>query len=103
MYVLMGVSAFLVWQRGIALRQVRVALVHFAVQLVLNALWTPIFFGLHMIGLALVEIVLLWAAIVLTTIAFWRVSRAAAYLMVPYILWVSFAVMLNGAFWFLNR
>lgn len=103
LYVLMGVSAFLVWHRGTARREVRVALMFFAFQLVLNALWTPIFFGVHMIGLALLEIVLLWIAIILTVVAFRRISRLAAGLLLPYLLWVSFAVVLNGAFWFLNR
>jgi tryptophan-rich sensory protein len=80
-----------------------VALGLFVIQLVLNGLWTPIFFGLHMIAIALFEIVLLWAAILLTILAFWRISKAAAFLLFPYILWVSFAVVLNAAFWYLNR
>lgn len=103
LYVMMGVSAFLIWERGINKRQVKVALGLFVLQLVLNGIWTPIFFGLHMIALALVEIVLLWVAILLTIIAFWRISKASTFLLFPYILWVSFAVVLNAAFWYLNR
>jgi tryptophan-rich sensory protein len=103
LYVMMGISAFLIWERGINKRQVKVALGLFVIQLVLNGLWTPIFFGLHMIAIALFEIVLLWAAILLTILAFWRISKAAAFLLFPYILWVSFAVVLNAAFWYLNR
>jgi benzodiazapine receptor len=103
LYVMMGISAFLIWERGINKRQVRVALWLFALQLVLNGIWTPIFFGLHMIAIALVEILLLWVAILLTIFAFWRISKAAAFLLFPYILWVSFAVVLNAAFWYLNR
>ena len=103
LYVMMGISAFLIWERGINKRQVKVALGLFALQLVLNGLWTPIFFGLHIIALALVEIVLLWIAILLTIIAFWRISKPSAYLLFPYILWVSFAVTLNAALWYLNR
>ena len=102
LYVMMGVSAFLIWERGINKRQVKVALGLFVLQLVLNGIWTPIFFGLHMIALALVEIVLLWAAILLTIIAFWRISKPSTFLLFPYILWVSFAVVLNAAFWHLN-
>jgi tryptophan-rich sensory protein len=99
----MGISAFLIWERDIKKRQVKVALGLFVLQLVLNGIWTPIFFGLHMIALALVEIVLLWIAILLTIFGFWRISKVAAFLLFPYILWVSFAVILNAAFWYLNR
>ena len=103
LYVMMGVSAFLIWGKGLDKREVRTAMGLFILQLVLNGLWTPIFFGLHMIGFALVDIVLLWAAILITILAFRRISKTAAYLLVPYILWVSFAVALNGALWLLNR
>jgi len=100
---MMGISAFLIWNRGIEKRQVKVALRLFVLQLVLNGLWTPIFFGLHMMILALVEIVLLWAAILMTILAFWRISKPTTFLLLPYILWVSFAVALNAALYFLNR
>ena len=103
LYVMMGISAFLIWNSGIHRRQVKVALGFFAVQLVLNGLWTPIFFGLHMMGVAFVEILLLWAAILATILAFRRISKAAALLLLPYILWVSFAAVLNAALWLLNR
>jgi benzodiazapine receptor len=103
LYLMMGISAFLIWNNGIHKRQVNVALGLFVIQLVLNGLWTPIFFGLHMIALALVEIVLLWIAILMTILAFWRISKPATFLLLPYILWVSFAVALNAAPWFLNR
>jgi len=103
LYILMGVAAFLVWQKDLGRRAVRVALAWFLVQLVLNALWSPVFFGLHRIGWALVVIVLLWAAMVVTIRCFSRVSGAAALLLVPYLLWVSFATALNAALWRLNR
>jgi tryptophan-rich sensory protein len=103
LYLMMGVSASLIWKRGIKKKEVRLALGLFILQLVLNGLWTPIFFGLHMMALALAEIILLWIAILMTILAFWRISRTAAYLLIPYILWVSFAVALNAALWFLNR
>lgn len=103
LYVLMGVAAFLVWQKGLSTRAVRLALAWFLGQLVLNALWSPVFFGLHRIGLALAMIVLLWAAIVITMYYFARVSRPAAVLLAPYLAWVSFATVLNASIWWLNR
>ncbi|MFC1603770.1 TspO/MBR family protein [Planctomycetota bacterium] len=103
LYIIMGISAFLIWNRGINKRPVKAALRLFILQLVLNGLWTPIFFGLHMIAFALVEIILLWVAILMTILAFRKISKLASLLLLPYILWVSFAVALNAAFWFLNR
>ena len=103
LYVMMGISAFLIWNVGIDKRQVKVSLGCFALQLILNGLWTLIFFGLHLIGLALVEIVILWAAILMTILAFWKVSKPAALLLLPYILWVSFAVVLNAGLFLLNK
>jgi tryptophan-rich sensory protein len=103
LYVMMGISAFLIWNKGIDNKQARVVLGLFVLQLLLNGLWTPIFFGLQMMGLALAEIILLWVTILATILAFWRISKIAAYLLMPYILWVSFAVALNAAIWHLNR
>ena len=103
LYAMMGISVFMIWRRGIAERQVRVALGLFALQLVLNGLWTPIFFGLRMMALALIEIVLLWIAILVTILAFWRISKRAAYLLLPYLAWVGFAIALNASLWHLNR
>lgn len=103
LYILMGVAAFLVWQRGLGSRAGRIALACFLVQLVINALWTPVFFGLHRVGLALVVIVLLWVAIAVTMYYFAQVSRAAAVLLAPYLVWVSFATVLNASIWWLNR
>ena len=103
LYLMMGVAAFLIWSKGIGSRQARVALGLFVLQLILNGIWTPIFFGLHMMGLALAEIILLWLAILATIVSFWRISKSAAYLLIPYILWVSFAIALNAALWHLNR
>src|SRR4030042_565395 len=88
LYVLMGVAAFLVWQKGPGSRAVRVSLAWFLVQLVLNALWSPVFFGLHRMGLALAVIVFLWIAIVATRCRFSRISGLAGLLLVPYLLWV---------------
>ena len=100
---MIGVAAFVIWKKGTDNKQVRIALGLFVVQLVLNGIWTPMFFGLHMMGLALAEIILLWLAILATIVAFWKISKPAACLLIPYILWVSFAIALNAALWHLNR
>lgn len=103
LYVMMGVAAFLVWRRGLAAPGIRAALAMFLVQLVLNGLWSLVFFGLRRPGWALVEIVLLWLAIGGTVWLFRRVSTAAAMLLLPYWAWVSFAAVLNASIWWLNR
>ncbi len=101
LYLAMAVAAWLVWrQGGWAAR--RNALTLWLVQLALNAAWSGLFFGLHQPGLGMAGIVGLWIAILLTLLAFFRVSRPAGWLMVPYVLWVSFASMLNFAVWQLN-
>ncbi len=102
LFVLMGIALFLVWRQGIAVKGVRIALILFAIQLVLNVLWSAVFFGIKDLGLALIEISALWLAIVATIVAFRRVSSKAALLLVPYLLWVSFATYLNFQFWILN-
>lgn len=101
LYLLMAVAAWLVWRRGGFAAQRR-PLTIFLVQLVLNAAWSFLFFGLRNPGLALAEIVVLWAAIVATLLAFRRVSTVAALLLVPYLLWVTFATALNFEIWRLN-
>lgn len=102
LYTLMGIAAWLVWRKGLEHRVVRVALVLFVVQLVLNALWSIIFFGARAPFAAFVEIILLWVAIVLTMAWFFKVSTWAGVLLVPYIVWVSYATVLNGFIWKLN-
>jgi benzodiazapine receptor len=101
LYTMMAVSAWLVWRRGGFALQ-RGALSLFLAQLALNAAWTPLFFGLHLPGLAFVDIALLWLGIVATIAAFRRVHRGAAWLLVPYLLWVSFASVLNFTLWRMN-
>jgi tryptophan-rich sensory protein len=103
LYLLMAVAAFLVWQRGLALPGVRSALAAFVLQLLLNALWSPAFFGLRSPLAGAIVIVLLWLAIALTLLLFWRLSRPAAWLLLPYLLWVSYASALNISIFFLNR
>jgi len=101
LYALMGVAAWLVWRSAEAPGR-RAALGLFLVQLALNGAWSWIFFGRHAIGGALVEIALLWLAILATLLAFRRVSRPAAWLLVPYLAWVAFATALTFAIWTLN-
>ncbi|MFH2063502.1 MAG: TspO/MBR family protein [bacterium] len=102
LYALMGAAAFLVWRRGWSRAETRIALAVFGLQLVLNALWSIVFFGWQQPGWALMEIALLWLSILATILLFRRVSRAAAWLLVPYLLWVSFASYLNYSIWTLN-
>jgi benzodiazapine receptor len=103
LYLLMGISLYLVWRRVSHWREVKTALVLFAIQLILNTLWSLLFFGLRFPLAGLVDILLLWAAILFTLFLFYRHSRAAGILLMPYILWVSFAVVLNASIWLLNR
>jgi tryptophan-rich sensory protein len=99
LYVMIGISGWLLWR---ARDESRTALVLWCAQLVLNALWSWIFFGLHSPGAALVEIVVLWLVIAATVAAALRTSRPAAWLLVPYLAWVGFASVLNAAIWRLN-
>ena len=101
LYAMMAAAAWLVWQRG-GWKEQRKPLLIFLAQLALNAVWTALFFGLHRPGVAFAEIVLLWLAIVATLVAFRPVNRTAAWLLVPYLAWVSFAAVLNGTLWSLN-
>ena len=101
LFFLMGVAAWLVWRMH-GFRGASTALKLFLVQLVANALWTWLFFAWRQGLLALAEIVVLWLLIAATMVAFWRLSRAAALLLLPYLAWVSFAAALNFALWRLN-
>ncbi len=103
LFILMGISAFLIWQKGLGNKQVRAGLIIFLVQLVLNVVWTPLFFGLKMPLVAFIDILLLWDVILLTIISFHKLSRPAALLLIPYLLWVSFAIILNLSIVILNR
>lgn len=102
LFLFMGISLFLVWGAGTRDPKVKTALTLFAVQLALNVLWSALFFGAKSPLAAFVEIVILWVAILLTILSFSRVSMTAAMLLVPYILWVNFAAILNFHFWRLN-
>jgi len=103
LYAMMGLAAYLVYEKGWNRPEVRKALTVFGVQLVLNALWSVVFFGGRQLLGGVVVIVLLWLMILLTIRLFSRTSRPAAYLLVPYMLWVSFATVLNVSLYLLNR
>jgi translocator protein len=103
LYALMGVAAYLIFARRDGSKGVRRALAVFAIQLVLNALWSVVFFGAHMILGAAALIVVLWGSILATILLFHRISKAASWLLAPYILWVTFAAVLNFSLALLNR
>ena len=98
----MGIAAFLLWRRGLRREGVRPALVIFLVQLVLNTLWSVVFFGLESPLAGVVVIILLWVAILFTILRFFKLSVTAGALLMPYIIWVSFAAALNVSIWILN-
>ena len=102
LYTLMGLAVYLVWRQGWDNIEVKKGVFFFSVQLVLNALWSFIFFGLRDPAKAFFEIALLWLAIVVTMRQFWKVSKKAYWLMVPYLAWVTFAAILNLFIWQLN-
>ncbi|XP_024365992.1 uncharacterized protein [Physcomitrium patens] len=101
LYILMGISSWLVWKEGGFAAQ-GYPLGAYIFQLALNFLWTPIFFGMHRPGYALVEIVILWLAITVTIFLFYPVNPIAAYLLIPYIAWVTVATSLNWYIWLYN-
>jgi benzodiazapine receptor len=102
LYGLMAIAAWLVWRTTPPTRDRRSGLVFFTIQLLLNAFWTPVFFSLHQLLPALIVILCLWIAILLTALRFWKVDRFAGGLMIPYLLWVSFASVLNYEIFRLN-
>ena len=98
LYIMIAIGGWLLWQNG----RPRVALTLWGAQMILNALWSWLFFGLKNPGLAFADIIALWIAILALTITSWKTSRAASAMFVPYLLWVSFAAALNFAIWRLN-
>ncbi len=102
LYILMGISLFMIWKEK-ATRGRERAILSFMLQLILNFGWSFIFFYFHLIGFALVEIILLWISIVMTMILFHKIKPIAAYINIPYLLWVSFATILNASYYLLNR
>jgi tryptophan-rich sensory protein len=102
LFALMGIALYLVWSHSGDKKEVKSALALFAIQLMLNVLWSFVFFGWHQPGWAFVEIILMWLAIFATIVSFSKISKTAAWLMVPYLAWVSFATCLTYAVWRLN-
>ena len=102
LFLLMGIAAFLVWEKGFSRFDVKFALGVFIGQLVLNSLWSIIFFGLHFPYGAFIELILFWFVIVFNAILFYRISKVAGWLFIPYIIWVAFAGYLNYSVWMLN-
>lgn len=101
LYLILGISLFLIWKQN-ASRDRNLAIFVFLIQLTLNFSWSFIFFFFNLIGLALLEIILLWISIVLMILRFYKIKPMAAYINIPYLLWVSFASILNAAYYFLN-
>lgn len=101
LYILMGIAAWLVWKK-VGLRAGAMPLILFGIQLLLNLSWNVVFFSMQSPGAALIEIIVLWLAILATLIAFWRVTPVAGWLFVPYLAWVTYAAALNFEIWRLN-
>lgn len=102
LYFLMGIALFLIWSSSDSLKKRRPAFILFGLQLILNAFWSVAFFGLQSPLLGLIVIIILWIFILLTIIGFFKISKLAGWLLIPYILWVSFATALNLAILILN-
>lgn len=102
LFVLMGIALYLVWESGPSRREVQIAIDVFGVQFVLNVLWSFLFFGLKSPLLGLLDIIILWWLILATIVTFYRVRKGAAYLLLPYLAWVSIATALNASIYFLN-
>lgn len=103
LYFLMGISASMIWIKGIQNKKVKVALMMFLFQLGANFLWSILFFGFHSPFLAFLDIIVLWLALIITTVKFSELSRTAGYLLIPYIIWVTFASLLNFSIIVLNN
>jgi len=103
LYVMMAVAAWLAWRVPVSGNGGQPALALWGAQLAVNALWTPVFFGLRLLGPALGVIVVLFGAVAATAVAFWRLDRVAGYLLCPYLAWLGFASYLNAGFWWLNH
>lgn len=102
LYLLMGISVWIIW-KDYGLKTAAIPIGFFVAQLILNALWSWFFFGLENVGLAFIDIVVLWTFILITLIMFWKLNTWSGVLLVPYIAWVSFATVLNYNIWQLNK
>jgi tryptophan-rich sensory protein len=99
----MGSSFAIVWSKGVKTKKAREALMFFGTQLFLNAIWSPIFFGAKDLLFSFIVISLMWILVLKTILAFGKIDRMASYLLYPYIIWVSFASVLNFSVWILNK
>lgn len=102
LYILMAIALWLIWKSDAPEALKNKAMLLFGIQLILNFFWSIIFFSLHQLGFALVEIIAMWVFILLSILAFYPISKTAAFLLIPYLLWVSFASVLNFSIWRLN-
>lgn len=102
LFILMGIAAAMIWNKGLDNNAVKIAILIFVVHLILNVLWSVFFFGMQNPGLAFMEIIILWLMIALVMYLFYQIDHRATYLLIPYILWVSFAAILNYSIWQLN-
>jgi tryptophan-rich sensory protein len=101
LYILMGISVALIWHSNSKNKKSAISL--FVIQFILNLCWSIIFFNQHQTGWAFVEIIIMLIFIIMTNFSFYKINKTAAYLLLPYICWVSFATVLNGTIWFLNK
>ena len=101
LYLMMGIAFAMIWHSRHP--QKNKAMLLFAIQFVFNLAWSFLFFNRHLLGIAFIEILLMGCFIALTIISFYKINKLAAYLLIPYLCWVSFAAVLNGAIWFLNK
>lgn len=102
LYALMGISLYLVWRKGFSFKEVQYSLGIFLVQLIVNSLWSFVFFGSRSISGGLIVIIILWVLILITILSFYKISSASAFILIPYLLWVTYAAILNISIWQLN-
>jgi tryptophan-rich sensory protein len=102
LYLFMGIAVFLIWKEGVEREGVKVALELYVIQLFLNALWPVIFFGMKDVALALFDVIVLWLTVDFTIYLFSKISKLAMYLLLPYLVWISYAIFLNYSIWRLN-
>lgn len=102
LYLLMAIALYLIWKSGFKSSEAKYPVIIFSTQLIFNALWPLVFFGARSIGGGLIVISALWALIFLTILSFQKVNKTASYLLIPYIIWVSYASILNFSIWRLN-
>jgi translocator protein len=101
LYILMGISLYLILQKANNEARKKATVV-FVIQLLLNLCWSFLFFKFHLLGVSFIEIIIMWLSILFMIFTFYKLDKKASLLQIPYLLWVSFASVLNGAIWFLN-